>query len=518
MSCTVFLKDKNLKPENIKKGVKIFKIVGTYEGDGGTVVLQNKTVNSSTSSQVITYDADYDGLSSVTVNPYVLDSKSIYPSTIGQIVTSNADGLSSVTVNAARLQNRTVDPSTVQVDVAITGNFYYGLSQVTVNPVTSSIDSNIVAGNIKDGVTILGVTGNYSGSGTATDSWYAKAKKGEITDVSAYSLDEFAEMEYGNAYLLVNTGITTCPQLNSSTLAETNLFATFSGCRSFGASAKFDASITNIGNFSFRETFGNSNIKDVSIYIADNLDNKYYIFENTFANADIGDVYIKVNGIVDYDEHSNPIYGMKGASYLFYSTFAVAGDYNIATGNVTIDVPNCVSTNDMLQDTFKNCYLNSVTITTSRVSDSDLRDFMPYTFQIANINNLSIPNLSEGHNNLFYYTCSGAIINNLNVHPYVLSVYNGSEESKFAYNADILNVTLTADATDNIYLEYCGNLSAESVLNILSHLDLTVSGKDVYFYSNGLTVTDDAQGSIQTAYNAATAAGWTIHNLTINAA
>lgn len=39
------------------------------------------------------------------------------------------------------------------------------LSSVVVNPVTSSIDSNIVAGNIKKDVVILGVTGDYEGSG-----------------------------------------------------------------------------------------------------------------------------------------------------------------------------------------------------------------------------------------------------------------------------------------------------------------------------------------------------------------
>lgn len=546
MSCTVFLKDKDLKPKNIKKGVKIFNVVGTYEGGGGgTVVLQDKTADSSTSSQVITYDsADYDGLrqvtinpyvldtktvnsstssqtvtsdadglSSVTVNPYVLDTKSIDASTVEQVVTSDADGLSSVTVNAALLQNRTVDASTVQVDVARTSNDYYGLRHVYINPVTSSIDSNIVAGNIKDGVTILGVTGNYSG--TATDPWYVKAKKGEITDVSAYSLDEFASYSKGNAFLLAYTGITTCPQLDSSTLAESNLFGTFSGCTSFDPSAKFDASIRNIGDRAFNRTFEGSNIKDVSIYITDNLNYKYYVFDATFSTADIGDVYIKVNGIAGYDEHSNPIYGMNNAIYPFNSTFSSAGGYNIATGNVTIDVPTCVLTREMLPSTFTSCYLNSITITTSQVSDYNYYNFMPYTFQSATINNLSIPNLSEGHNALFNYTCDYAHIKNLNVHPYVLSVYNGSEETKFAYNADILAVTLTADATDNIYLEYCENLSTESVLNILSHLDLTVSGKDVYFYSNGLTVLDDG-GYIKDAYEAATAAGWTIHNLTIN--
>lgn len=40
-----------------------------------------------------------------------------------------------------------------------------GYSPINVAAVTSSIDANIVAGNIKDGVTILGVTGSYQGSG-----------------------------------------------------------------------------------------------------------------------------------------------------------------------------------------------------------------------------------------------------------------------------------------------------------------------------------------------------------------
>lgn len=40
-----------------------------------------------------------------------------------------------------------------------------GYSPITVNAVTSSIDSNITANNIKKDVTILGVTGTYEGSG-----------------------------------------------------------------------------------------------------------------------------------------------------------------------------------------------------------------------------------------------------------------------------------------------------------------------------------------------------------------
>ena len=44
-----------------------------------------------------------------------------------------------------------------------------GFNPVNVSAVTSSIDSNITAGNIKDGVTILGVQGNYTGAGATIE-------------------------------------------------------------------------------------------------------------------------------------------------------------------------------------------------------------------------------------------------------------------------------------------------------------------------------------------------------------
>lgn len=43
-----------------------------------------------------------------------------------------------------------------------------GYSSVSVSAVTSAIDQNIVAGNIKKDVEILGVTGSYEGSGAET--------------------------------------------------------------------------------------------------------------------------------------------------------------------------------------------------------------------------------------------------------------------------------------------------------------------------------------------------------------
>ena len=62
------------------------------------------------------------------------------------------------------LQAKTATPSTSQQVITPDYN-YQGLSQVTVSAVTSAIDADIVAGNIKSGVNILGVTGTYTGEG-----------------------------------------------------------------------------------------------------------------------------------------------------------------------------------------------------------------------------------------------------------------------------------------------------------------------------------------------------------------
>lgn len=55
---------------NIKDGVEILGVTGTYTGEG--VTAQAKTVTPSTSQQIVTPDAQYDYLSQVTVNaiPY----------------------------------------------------------------------------------------------------------------------------------------------------------------------------------------------------------------------------------------------------------------------------------------------------------------------------------------------------------------------------------------------------------------------------------------------------------------
>lgn len=56
------------------------------------------------------------------------------------------------------LQEKTITPSTSKQTISADSG-YDGLAKVTVNAVTSAIDSDIVADNIRNGVNILGVTG-----------------------------------------------------------------------------------------------------------------------------------------------------------------------------------------------------------------------------------------------------------------------------------------------------------------------------------------------------------------------
>lgn len=81
--------------------------------------------------------------------------------------TTNADAIAAIAAVAAaaitpKLQDKTITPTTEDQKVSPSSS-YDGFNKVTVKGVTAAIDENIVAGNIKSGVTILGVEGTYTG-------------------------------------------------------------------------------------------------------------------------------------------------------------------------------------------------------------------------------------------------------------------------------------------------------------------------------------------------------------------
>lgn len=97
------------------------------------------------------------------------EERTVTPSKTQQVITPSQgkNAITKCTVNATPMEecNPTLRVgSSSKVYNPASGKV--GFSKVTVPDVTAAIDSNIVAGNIKSGVTILGVTGTHSGGDT----------------------------------------------------------------------------------------------------------------------------------------------------------------------------------------------------------------------------------------------------------------------------------------------------------------------------------------------------------------
>ena len=142
----------NLLAQNIRKDVNIAGVIGTYEATAPTMRLQQKTATPGRSSQTVTPDAGYDGLSQVTVN----GDTNLTAGNIKQGVT--IFGVNGTYDPQPSVQSRTVTPTYFPYTVEPQEGYDY-LSSAVVNA-----PANLTAGNIRSGVTIAGVTGTFQGT------------------------------------------------------------------------------------------------------------------------------------------------------------------------------------------------------------------------------------------------------------------------------------------------------------------------------------------------------------------
>ena len=147
--------DSNLIASNIKKGVTIFNVTGSYNEATGGPTLQSKIVSPSESTQTVSPDSGYDGLSKVTVN-------AISSTYVGSDVTKKS---------AATYTPKTTDQS-------------FASGQYLSGTQTIKGDANLVAGNIKSGVNIFGVTGTYAGGGSSGGNGNNNVEAYAITDTN----------------------------------------------------------------------------------------------------------------------------------------------------------------------------------------------------------------------------------------------------------------------------------------------------------------------------------------------
>lgn len=167
-------------------------------GGGKSANLQEKTISPTTIKTIYTPDDGYDGFSKVTALAMKTQTKTVTPTTSQQIITpdSGYDALRKVTVNALT----TVTQATPSISVSSSGLITASATQssgyvssgtkssakqlstkdsTTYTPGTNNQtisagtyltgtqtikgDSNLVANNIKSGVSIFGVNGSYEG-------------------------------------------------------------------------------------------------------------------------------------------------------------------------------------------------------------------------------------------------------------------------------------------------------------------------------------------------------------------
>lgn len=174
-------------------------------GNSKVPEFQQKNVKSTTVQQEITPSEGYDGFDKIIVSPIKLQEKPATPSTSEQVITpdSTYDGLSKVTVEAVKSVVQATPAITVATNGLITASatqsagyvsagtksatnqmatqtgktIYPGVSQqlavqskrYTLGDIYVSGDSNLIADNIKKGISIFGVTGSYEGTSSSGD-------------------------------------------------------------------------------------------------------------------------------------------------------------------------------------------------------------------------------------------------------------------------------------------------------------------------------------------------------------
>lgn len=230
--------------------------VSAIQGIQTEPTLQEKTVSPSTSRQTVTPDNGYDGLSKVIVNelrPVALATPSITVSAAGKItanVSQSAgyvvEGTKSATKQLTTQAAKTVTPGTANQTAVASGRY-------TTGAVTVKGDANLVAGNIKSGVSIFGVAGSL-------DSGSSKGMKfTSINETKSISVDLG-----GHAKITVGSAVVAeCPNIIYAEGATPN-----------GDTVRFVR--TGDGNF-----YGSEYSSDEQGF----YDTSVYIFETTNSNG-----------------------------------------------------------------------------------------------------------------------------------------------------------------------------------------------------------------------------------------
>ena len=249
--------DNNITAGNIKSGVSILGVTGNVVELKG----ETRTITPTTSQQVITPSSGKNGITQATVGAV---TSSIDNNIVAENIKKDVQILGVTgTVEELNGETKVITPTTSQ-QVITPSSGKNAITQATVAAVTSSIDNNIIAGNIKKNVSILGVTGileegitptgtiNITENGTVDVTNYASAEVNVSGSGSFIGLQR--EVSANGVYQKPATSFTFSLPNNATNVGNYAMQYAFDGCTGL-TSADLSSLTTVSGNNAMQYAF-----------------------------------------------------------------------------------------------------------------------------------------------------------------------------------------------------------------------------------------------------------------------
>lgn len=224
------------------------------------------------------------------------------------------------------INSLTIVPTTSSQTITASGGVD-GYSPITVNAVTSSIDSNISAGNIKSGVTILGVTGTLSGGYPELPSYQvvngvASKRSGALTGDEFLSITSIDDYGLYNTFYEKNSLTGSVNFTNLTTIGNYGLYNTFYNCTSLNGTINF-SNVISIGTYGLGYVFYGCNGLTGGVNLSSLVTIGNHGLYNAFYNCTSLNGTVNLRNVMSISEY--------GLSYAFYKCEKLTGSINFSS-------------------------------------------------------------------------------------------------------------------------------------------------------------------------------------------